>query len=573
MRFLKKGILTVLRMCLIISLLPLSSCQHDEPKQKNDERPNIVLIMLDDMGFSDLGCYGGEIKTPNIDRLAADGLTFTQFYNAGRCCPTRASLLTGLHPHQAGIGHMTIDLGREGYRGDLNENSVTIAELLKNSGYQTLMVGKWHVSKYFEEGQPDENWPLQRGFERFYGTLPGSGSFWQPIGLMDGNDFVEAKGDFYYTEALTAHAVEYIDEASSTDRPFFLYTAYTAPHYPLHARQEVIEKYAGVFASGWDTLRQKRYERLADLGLINPEWSLPPRDEMSIPWEEEPNKKWQQNRMEVYAAMIDQVDQGVGKIISTLKEKEELDNTLIMLFSDNGGSAEGHLYGKIERLNIPWKSKLIPTHTKDSVKVTAGDFPGLNLGPDSTYGSYGPRWANVSNTPFRLHKSWVHEGGISSPFIVHWPKEIKATKEIRHQPAHVLDILPTCLDIAGIAYPKEWDGNPVTPMQGKSLLPIFDNTENEVRTLFWEHEGNRAVRKGKWKLVSEYPGSWKTMKSYPKNGAWELYDMEADRTETNDLAEHFPDIVKSLAKEWEQWAEKCGVLPWGIFDESKDDPI
>lgn len=573
MSIIEKRLLFFSWMVLIPSLLLLTNCDQKRSRPAADERPNIVLIMLDDMGYSDLACYGGEIKTPNIDQLAAEGLMFTQFYNAARCCPTRASLLTGLYPHQAGIGHMTVDLGQEGYRGDLNKNSVTIAEVLGKAGYQTMMVGKWHVTKSIETGQPNDNLPLQRGFSRFYGTLPGSGSFWQPFGLMEGNDFVEPQGDFYYTEAIASHAVKYINEASGKDSPFFLYAAFTAPHYPLHARPEAIEKYAGVFSEGWDTLRRKRYERLVASGIVKPQWALPPRDEQSIPWEEEPNKAWQQNRMEVYAAMIDQADQGIGQIISALQEKGELENTLILLFSDNGGSAEGHLFGKIERTGIPWKSKLIPTFTKDSVRVTAGDFPGLNLGPDSTYGSYGVRWANVSNTPFRLHKSWVHEGGIATPFIAHWPKGIKAKMEARHQPAHVIDIMPTCVELAGADYPEELDGSSITPMQGKSLLPIFNDTENRERTLFWEHEGNRAIRKGKWKLVSEYPGSWKTIRPYPKSGAWELYDMEADRTEMNGLSERYPSLVKSLAKEWEEWAEKCNVLPWNTFDKSKDDPI
>ena len=557
-------------MTLMICFLLLNSCNETAVK---DDRPNIILIMLDDMGFSDLGCYGGEMKTPNIDQLAANGLKFTQFYNAARCCPTRASLLTGLYPHQAGIGHMTTDLGKEGYRGDLSTNSVTLAEVLKESGYQTMMVGKWHVTKYFEPGQSDYNWPLQRGFDQFYGTLPGAGSFWQPVGLMEGNDFVNAEGDFYYTEAITEHAVEYINKASIEEKPFFLYAAYTAPHYPLHARPEVIKQYDGVFAEGWDILRQKRHQRMIDLGIIKPEWSLPQRDEQSIPWEEEPNKKWQQNRMEVYAAMIDHVDQGIGKILSTLEANGEMDNSLIMVLSDNGGSAEGHLYGKIERMDIPWKSKLIPAYSKDSIPVVAGDFPGLDLGPDSTYGSYGIRWANVSNTPFRLHKSWVHEGGIATPFIAFWPKGIIGKSELRGQVAHVMDLMPTCVELATANYPRERNGSAIIPMQGKSLLPVFNNSNVGERPLFWEHEGNRAVRKGKWKLVSEYPGSWKSRRAYAKKGKWELYDMEKDRTETNDLAKQFPDIVESLEKEWKDWAKKCSVLPWEAFDKSKEDPI
>ena len=546
-------------------IIPILICCAKVSKEKTetDIIPNIILIMVDDMGFSDLGCYGGEIETPNIDGMAANGIRFSQFYNGARCCPTRASLLTGLYAHQAGVGHMADkDYGYPGYAGDLSVNAVTIAEALQSSGYMTAMVGKWHVTKHTKEGQPDYNHPSKRGFDHFYGTIPGHGSLWDPFGLKDGDEFIKPEGDFYYTEAITDHAVEYIQEATNEKNPFFLYVAYTAPHYPLHARQKVIDKYEGRFSDGWDKIRENRFQRLINLGIIDSLSQLPPRDEQSIPWEDEPEKEWQQNRMETFAAMVDHVDQGVGDILNELKQLGQLDNTLIMFLSDNGGSAEGHRDGLIERWGKPWTSSLIPEYTRHGKKVRAGDFPDLNLGPDSTYGSYGVRWANVSNAPFRLHKSWLHEGGIATPFIVFWPAGLKEKNTIRHEPAHIIDIMPTCLKISGTTYPESYKGNEIIKAQGKNIFDVLENPTHEERALFWEHEGNRAIRKGKWKLVSEYPGTWSTVRAYEKKGEWELYNMKIDRTEMDDLSGQYPELVEVLSKEWQQWADRSMVLPW-----------
>jgi len=551
--------------CIYLLLVLPISCQQVANKEVNTDRPpNIVLILVDDMGFSDLGCYGGEIETPNIDWMAANGIRFSQFYNGGRCCPTRASLLTGLYAHQTGVGYMADkDYGHPGYTGDLSLNAVTVAEALKESGYMTAMVGKWHVTKYTKEGQPDHNHPTKRGFDWFYGTIPGHGSLWDPFGLKDGDKFIQAEGDYYYTEAITEHAVNYIQEANKKKNPLFLYVAYTAPHYPLHARKKVIEKYKGRFAAGWDKIRANRHKRLIEMGIIDSGSELPPRDEQSIPWEDEPDKEWQQNRMETFAAMIDHVDQGVGDILKELKRVGQLDDTLILFFSDNGGSAEGHRDGLIERWGKPWTSDLIPEYTRAGKKVRAGDFPELNIGPDSTYGSYGVRWANVSNAPFRLHKSWLHEGGIATPLIVFWPEGIKEKNTIRHELTHIIDIMPTCLQVSGEAYPETYKGYEIIPVQGKSIFDVLkDSSLNKERTLFWEHEGNRAIRRGKWKLVSEYPGTWSTVRAYEKKGRWELYNMETDRTEMNDLVGQYPELVKSLSKEWQQWADKSMVEPW-----------
>lgn len=526
-------------------------------------KPNFLIVMVDDLGYSDISSYGSEIPTPSIDFLANNGLRYTQFRNSARCCPSRASLMTGLYPHRAGIGHMMNDLGREGYRGDLSKNSVTIAEVLKSVGYNTYMAGKWHLTRFSEPKDSNHNWPIQRGFDKFYGTLAGYGSQYNPIGLMEGNNLIEPTDDYYYTEALTQKSIDYLKEAHEQQNPFFLYLAYTAPHYPLHAKKGAIDKHRGRFSVGWDSLRSRRYDKLRDLGMLNPETELPVRDGMSIPWKDEPNKKWQESRMEAYAGMIEHVDQGIGDILKALKINGQLNNTIIFFLSDNGGSAEGHLNNTVERWGTPWKSKLIPEKTMNGERVISGDFVGLELGPENTFGSYGPKWSNVSNSPFRLHKNWVHEGGISSPFIVHWPNGIKDHGSLRNQSVHIMDIMATCLDISRVKYPNEYNGNQIKELQGVSLVPSFENNPlNRKEPLFWEHEGNRAVIDGKWKLVSAYPGSWSSMLDFKYEGNWELYDLEKDRTETNNLATVYPAIVQELSEEWKTWANKNGVISY-----------
>ena len=526
-------------------------------------KPNIVLIVADDLGYSDLGCYGGEIQTPNIDRLAKEGLRFSQFYNGTRCCPSRASLLTGLYAHQAGVGHMTSDRGRPGYRGNLSQNSVTIAEALKSGGYKTMMAGKWHLTSHWKDNSNKDSWPCQRGFDGFYGTLPGHGSLWDPAGLVEQNEFVRAEGDYYYTEAISEKCSQWIKRSAGTDEPFFMYVAYTAPHYPLHARQEYIDKYKDTFKVGWDRLRKRRYEKLLAMGLIDKSCELSPRDEQCPPWEDEEYQDWQAHRMAVYAAMVEQMDVGVGVIVDTLRRTGQLDNTLLMFVSDNGASPEGHLNNTVERLEVPWSSSLIPQKTRDGREVVAGDWPNQLIGDDTTYGSYGVKWANVSNAPFRNHKSWVHEGGIATPMIVHWPNSKLDKGSITKQPAHIVDIMTTCLDAAKVNYPGRYNGNDIIAAEGTSLLGVFEGEEIIGRTICWEHEGNRAIRKGKWKLVSEYPGSWASVREYKNKGKWELYDIERDRTEMHDLAMTHTDKVKELSAQWQQWADRCNVIDWG----------
>jgi arylsulfatase A-like enzyme len=468
---------------------------------ESSKRPNIVLIMADDMGYSDIGCYGGEINTPTLDSLAAGGLRFTQFYNTGRCCPTRASLLSGLYPHQAGVGWMMTDRGHDGYRGELNRNCRTIAEVLRPAGYSTYMAGKWHVTPQVRPDGAKDNWPLQRSFDRFYGTIHGAGSFFDPNSLTRANIQISPTADpeykpeqYYYTDAISDHAVRFIHEheASAPDKPFFLY-------------------------------------------------------------------------MEVYAAMVDCMDQGIGRIVESLRGANDLDNTLIFFLQDNGGCAEtlgrtprAGLLTRPDKPTLPvmladeLQTAMIPPQTRDGYPTVMG--PGAMPGPDGTYIAYGRGWANVSNTPFREYKHWVHEGGISTPLIAHWPARLKRAGELEHQPGHLIDIMATCVDVAGAVYPDQVDEHPIKPLEGASLAPTFATKElNRKNPIYWEHEGNRAVRDGKWKLVAK------------ENQPWELYDMEADRTELRDLATAMPDLAKSLSAKWDAWAERANVLPLGAW--------
>jgi len=479
-------------------------------------RPNIVLIMADDMGFSDLGCYGSEISTPNLDRLASNGVRFTQFYNTARCCPTRSSLLTGLYPHQAGVGHMVNDRGLPAYQGYLNNRCATIAEVLAPAGYRTLMSGKWHV------GEKRPHWPMDRGFQRYFGLISGGSNYFRldPGRQMAfGNEpFTPSSDKFYMTDTFTDYALRFLDEGKGSQSPFFLYLAYTSPHWPLHAWPEDIARYRGRYKTGWDELRQRRHRGMIDMGLVDRRWPLTPRDATAPAWEDAKDPDMLDLRMAVYAAQIDRMDQNIGRVLAQLREMGAEQNTLILFLADNGGCAE-----RIER-------------------GTPGALPGT---PDS-FSSYGLPWANASNTPFRLYKHWVHEGGISTPLIAHWPGVIRKPGTLTHQPGHIIDIMATCADVAGATYPSN-----VTPLEGRSLLPVFEGRKRHPHpALCWEHEGNRAVRQGDWKLVSRHPSNW------------ELYNLARDRTEMQDLASREPKRVRDMTALYNQWAARCGVVEW-----------
>ncbi len=515
-------------------------------------RPNIVLILNDDMGFSDIGCYGGEIDTPNLDRLAANGLRFSQFYNTARCSPSRASMLTGLHPHQTGVGILTYDSGPEGYAGNLNHRCVTIPQALKRNGYRTYMSGKWHIASSLTK--PTDTWPLQRGFDDFFGTIIGAGSFYDPNTLTRGNDNVEHEAKenpaFFYTDAISDQAVAFIDKHARehAGTPFFEYVAYTAPHWPLHAHDEDIAKYKGRFDKGWDALREARLDKLVEWGILHGGWKLSPRDPTQPPWPVAEHKAWLLRCMEVYAAQVDRMDQGIGRIVAALERHGRLDDTVIVFLSDNGACAED-IPENVTVDELVNKLMIAKSHTRAGEPVHFGNDPARMPGPENTYQSYGTAWANLSNTPFRLYKHWIHEGGISTPLIVHWPDGIADKGGVRHAPGYLPDIMATILDLTGSEYPKSFDGHDIEPLEGASLRPVFDQDANIRTPMLWEHEGNAAVRIGKWKLVRNYPGPW------------ELYDMEADRTELNDLAAQHPSKVQAMSRQYDAWAARCGVIP------------
>jgi len=534
------------------------------------KKPNVIVILTDDMGYSDIGCFGSEIKTPHIDRLAAGGISFTHFYNTARCSPTRASLLTGLYPHQAGMGHLSTENFKEpGYADDLSKQAVTMAEVFQQAGYATYMTGKWHIAKSMTRDGDKSNWPCQRGFQRYFGTLNGSGSFYDPGTLISNNTFIAPGKDFYYTDAISDTTVKFIREHPK-GKPFFFYVAYTAAHWPLQAPEAVVQQYKGKYDQGWDATRQQRFEKLKKLGIINARAVLTERGVAIPEWKDEPMKAWQVRRMEVYAAMIDVLDQGIGRIISSLEEKGELDNTIIFYLHDNGGCAEplnsnqqeippteDQKKGKAYAADSLFTGKQ-PVYSRDGQFVRSGK--GVMPGPASSWVTYGEEWANVSNTPFRLYKHWAHEGGIATPLIVHWPAGIQGKGQLRTQPGHLIDIMATCIDIAGLKYPKWYHDQPIQPYEGKSLVPAFRNKTIKRDYIFWEHEGNRALRKGKWKLVARVQKN--KVFTAADQQAWELYDMENDPSETVNLAAKYPEKVKALSDDWEKEAIRTKAKPW-----------
>lgn len=519
--------------------------------QNTKQKPNFVVIMADDLGYSDIGSFGSEIQTPNLDFLANGGIKLTQFYNCSRCCPTRASLLTGHYPHNAGVGSMNSDLGSPQYQGYLNKSSVTIAEGLKSQGYFTMLSGKWHV------GNQEDQWPLARGYDRFFGLIGGTSNYFYPHPhKLSANDFfvlndkklenytTEEKPEGYYlTNEFGDYALEFLDEAKRLKKPFYLHLTFNAPHFPIQALPEDIEKYRGKYLKGWDVLRFERYKRLVDMGIVNPKWPLSPRDTLIPAWNQmrASEKEGWDLKMAVYAAMIDRLDQNVGRVMAKLKEMGVEKNTLVMFFSDNGAS---HEYA------YPMRPQADAGITK-RVKSLTADHP-------ESYASYEFNWANLSNTPFRSFKHWESEGGISTPFIAYYPELIKPGS-INHQPAHVVDIQATIFDLAGVKYPETYKGHKITPADGLSLRePLQGKSWKGHEVLYWEHQGNKAVRQGKWKIVS----------SYPEN-VWRLYDMEEDRTELVDLSKSNPLKLEELVKRYTQWAEKSGVRQWPLVSGRK----
>lgn len=497
-------------------------------------KPNIVFIMADDLGFSDIGAYGAEIKTPYLDSLAGAGVRLKQFYNTGRCCPSRASLLTGMYSHNTGMGYMNgFDQGTPGYKGDLSRNTMTIAEALKQVGYASYMSGKWHVATETKPKGPQDNWPMQRGFDRYFGTLIGSGSFYTPKSLTSGNTPVKPKKDFYLTDAIADSAAVFINDhaAKRAGNPFFLYVAFTAPHWPLHAKEQDIKKYMQLYEKGWDALRAERYKKQLELGVIDRTYRLTDRHDSIPAWKDIPMHEraiWVK-RMAIYAAQIDCMDQGIGRIMQALKKNGFSENTMVVFMADNGGCAEF---------------------------LSSMDTTLSTLGTDSSYESYRGNWANLSNTPFRLFKTRLHEGGIHTPFIISWPGHMaKQGTIVENAPAHIIDLMPTFLDAAGLAYPKIFNKQPTKSLNGVSLVSVFKGEKLPSRTLYWEHQANRAIRMNDWKLVSM------STEESPYIGPWELYDLKTDKTERTNLALKYPDKVKELEAAWNRWATENNVFP------------
>ena len=520
---------------------------------------NVVLCLVDDLGYSDFGCYGSEIRTPVVDALARSGVRFSQLYNSARCCPSRAALLTGLHPHQAGVGHMVWRGPGDAYAGFLNEGCTTIPEVLGAHGYQTFMSGKWHVGGNYD-ALPPEKWrpgdagfptPLQRGFDRFFGTLTGPGSYYQPATLMREDRFIAQEDpDWYYTDAIADEAIGML-AGRDAQRPFFLYLAFTAPHWPLHARAATIESYRDQYRAGWDRLRGERHERLIAEGLLSDKWALSPRDPESWPYASSVDRDWESARMATYAAQVEHLDAAIGRVVDKLRADGTFDNTLFILLSDNGGCAE--LLREDVIPDHTWPSS-VPLTTFGGAPVAVGNQVGVAPGGPDTFASYDVCWANLSNAPFRRHKRWVHEGGISTPFIVHWPGHADAG-QIVHSPAHITDVLPTILEATGASYPRERGGRPIPAPAGASLVgEITGGAPDAERTICFEHEGHRAIRAGEWKLVSV------------RSGDWELYNMSEDRTELDDRADSETDRVEALGTAWFEWASAVGS-DTSVFDD------
>ncbi|MDP9317988.1 MAG: arylsulfatase [Actinomycetota bacterium] len=517
-----------------------SSSYPSKPSGRSGQ-PNIVLIVADDIGYTDLGCFGGEIPTPNLDRLAAGGRRFTQMLTNPMCCPSRASLLTGLYPTQAGVGYYTRDYGSPGYVGHLNDNCVTIAQVLKAAGYQTAISGKWHVSGWHTP--PAE--PPARGFDQSFCEIGGNGYFTTKR-FLNGMDIgVSPKPDFYMTNAITEFARQQITAFAKSPDPFFVYTAYTAPHFPLQAPADDIAPFHGTYRQGWDAVRAARYERAGRLGIIDPAWRLAPRADGVAPWADTRGKDWQAARMEVYAAQVHVMDRGIGQILDTLEQLEILDETVVLFLGDNGASAEVILPG----------SRHGAAPTRNGRPMRAGNDPSIFPGGSDTFCSYGKPWGSASATPFRRYKLWVEEGGLCTPFIASWPGTLDAGG-IDARPLHLMDVMPTFVDLAGAHYPATYQGRPVHPMQGESFAPALSEASgahpgNRDRWLFWEFAGHRAARHGRYKIVSDEP-----------SGPWQLYDMVDDRTETFDLAAQHTDVVSEMDGAWQAWKQRVGVVPW-----------
>lgn len=484
-------------------------------------QPNIILILADDMGYSDLGCTGSEIETPHLDELAREGVLFTHCYNTSRCCPTRASLLTGLYQHRAGYGHMDSDLGYPAYQGRFRQGVITFPQLLQQAGYYTMMLGKWHLGHEAEYG------PLARGFDRLYGIPKGGGVYFYPCVGRDRQVYLDDQqvipdSSWYSTDAFTDYAIHFTKDAKKLNKPFFMYMAYIAPHFPLQAKPEDIDKYKGKYSKGYSYYRNQRFNKQRELGVISPQAQLSAAD---FPlWDSINNQKEEELKMAVYAAQIDCMDQNIGKLMKVLKAEGLWENTIILFLSDNGGT-----------------------------DLALNTYPEAEIGSRNCWSAYGKNWANVSNTPYRKYKAMTHEGGIITPLIAHWPEGMGQKGLIIHEAVHITDIAPTILSIAEISYPKKFNGQLTHPLAGRSMEPLLTGEKRYASLpMFFEHMGNQAVRLGEWKLVRSHQEDW------------ELYHLYEDPTELRDLSDEYPERKGELGAAFESWAKKQGVKDWPI---------
>lgn len=562
----------------IVWLVLVGSAVSRGAPEPGKQPPNILIILADDLGYSDLGCYGGEIKTPNLDRMAEHGLRLTQAYNFARCCPSRAALLTGLYPHQTGIGFFANDRKtlddvkeskRPGYTGVLNEKCVTIAQVLKGAGYQTAASGKWHIGASAS--------PVDRGFDDFYGFIGGYAvDSWDPrmmIRLPEGSpETTYSEGTFFATDAITDHALQFLQKMGGLEKPWLLYLAYQAPHFPVQSRPEDMVGYPEIYQKGWDKIREERFARQKKQGVIPSQCTLSPRSKIPSPknakrigsmtedgmnpaWDSLPEDRQKDlaQRMALFAGMVSGMDRNIGRVLQYLSETKELDNTLIVFLSDNGACAEWEPFG----FDLEPRADVRPGFGIGGNTIPAPNL--LHAGSDlermgqagGSQPAYGSAWANCSNTPFSLYKHYANEGGISTPFIVHWPRQFPKGGAVINEPVIVMDIMATCLEVSGATYPAEWNGSPILPYEGKSLLSVLKGNPSPHDVLFFEHERNAAVRKGNLKLVR-----------IGREGEWKLYDISNDRSELNDLAKSRPETVQEMAKLWEEWAYRTNVLPY-----------
>jgi arylsulfatase len=499
-------------------------------------RPNVLVILADDLGYSDLGCYGGEIKTPQLDALAANGLRFTQFYNTARCWPSRAVLLTGYYAQQ--VRRDTVEGIQSGSQGKRPAWARLIPELLKPAGYRAYHSGKWHV-----DGEP-----LKSGFDHSFEIGGGQNNYFKVNGITDDGVQIAANAKHYTTTATADHAVRCLKDHASQhgDKPFFHYLCFTSPHFPLHALPEDIAKYRELYRAGWNSIQSRRFDRIYQMGLttnalpmmerdVGPPYHFPKAFEIlgsgeinrPLPWSQlnDDQRDFQSAKMAIHAAMVDRMDQDIGRVLDQLRAMNAFDNTLILFASDNGASAEIMVRGD-------------------------GHDPQAAPGSASTYLCLGPGWSSTANTPFRRHKTWVHEGGISTPLIAHWPQGIKTRGELRHNPSHLIDVVPTVLELAGMKPSEELNGRPIPKAPGQSLVPTFARDgATKHDHLWWHHEGNRAIRVGDWKLVAA-----------GKDAAWELYDLKADRGESNNLAETHPEKVREMSALWQQRSDEFRTI-------------